>query len=134
MHGHERRSADPRGRDLRWNDVCGRTPTWDRPPNPRAGGRRPCIHPDMNPRLHKRLGAALLVLGALAGVGPGAAAAAPPSYNLLGTWSTGYLEGSTRLAANGNYQFTTMDMASGAFSGTAEVTGTKFTAEGVESG
>lgn len=88
----------------------------------------------MNPRVYKRLGSALLVLGALAGVGPGAAAAAPPSYNLLGTWSTGYLEGSTRLAANGNYQFTTMDMASGAFSGTAEVTGTKFTAEGVESG
>jgi len=74
------------------------------------------------------------VVGALASVGPSAALAAAPTYNMLGTWTTGYLEGSTREAANGSYDFTQMNMTTGEFSGTAETAGHKFTAEGIESG
>jgi hypothetical protein len=53
---------------------------------------------------------------------------------MLGTWTTGYLAGGTRELANGNYDFTQMDMATGKFSGTAETLGVKFSAEGTESG
>jgi len=71
----------------------------------------------------------------LAGAVADAAAAEAPSYNLLGSWSTGYLNGEgNREPANGTYTVTQMNMSSGAFSGTAEVEGTPFVMEGVESG
>jgi hypothetical protein len=79
------------------------------------------------------LTAALTALG-LAGFGPSAAAAEPPSFNMMGTWTTGYLTGSTRQPANGSYDITAMNMATGAVSGTAETSGEHFALEGVESG
>jgi hypothetical protein len=62
------------------------------------------------------------------------AAAAPPTYNMLGTWTTGYLEGSTRAAANGSYDITNMDMSTGALAGTAETQGITFVLAGTENG
>jgi hypothetical protein len=62
------------------------------------------------------------------------AAAAAPTYNMLGTWTTGYLEGSSRAAANGSYDITQMDMATGVLSGTAETEGVSFVLAGTESG
>ena len=53
---------------------------------------------------------------------------------MQGTWTTGYLEGSTRQAANGSYDITSMDMATGALSGTAETEGVSFALAGTESG
>jgi hypothetical protein len=81
------------------------------------------------------LAAALLgAAGGLAGVVSSASAAEPPTYNMLGTWTTGYLTGSTRESANGGYDITAMNMATGAVSGTAETSGIHFTLEGFESG
>jgi hypothetical protein len=86
-------------------------------------------------RLIRRRSIALLaVVGCVAGTAPSAAAAQPPSYNMLGTWTTGYLEGSARESANGSYDITQMNMATGSFSGTAETLGVPFALEGVESG
>ncbi len=79
------------------------------------------------------LTAALTALG-LAGFGQSAAAAEPPSFNMMGVWTTGYLSGSTREAANGSYDITAMNMATGALSGTAETSGVHFALEGLESG
>jgi hypothetical protein len=78
--------------------------------------------------------ALLVVLLALVSVGPSVASAAAPAYNMLGTWTTGYQPGSTREPANGKYEITAMNMATGTLSGTAETLGTHFTLEGVESG
>ena len=78
--------------------------------------------------------ALLLAVCALAGTTSSALASEPPTYNMLGTWTTGYLAGSTRLAANGSYDITSMNMATGAVSGTAETLGVHFALEGFESG
>jgi hypothetical protein len=72
---------------------------------------------------------AILLGGAVA-----SAAAEGPVYNMLGTWTTGYLEGSTRAPANGSYDITHMDMSTGALSGTAETQGISFALAGTESG
>jgi hypothetical protein len=63
-----------------------------------------------------------------------ALAVEPPSYNMQGAWTNGYLNGSAREPANGSYDITAMNMTTGALSGTAEVSGTSFTVEGTESG
>lgn len=76
----------------------------------------------------------LTVVASLASITPSVAAAAAPTYNMLGTWTSGYRSGSTREAQNGTWDITQMDMATGAFSGTAEIAGTTFTLTGVESG
>jgi hypothetical protein len=90
----------------------------------------------MDPRVYRRvLGAVLLVVVVCVLSGTVISAAAEPSsYSMLGTWTTGYLEGNNRLAANGSYDITQMNMATGAFSGTAETLSVKFTVEGTESG
>ena len=63
-----------------------------------------------------------------------AALAAAPTYNMTGTWTTGYANGSEREEQNGTWDITTMNMATGTFSGTAEIEGEKFTLTGEESG
>jgi len=60
--------------------------------------------------------------------------AAVPTYNMIGTWTTGYRSGSTLDGQNGTWDITTMNMSTGAFSGTAEIEGTQFTLTGTESG
>ena len=60
--------------------------------------------------------------------------AAAPTYNMVGTWTTGYRSGSTLDEQNGTWDITTMNMSTGAFSGTAEIEGTQFTLTGTESG
>jgi hypothetical protein len=62
------------------------------------------------------------------------ALAAAPTYNMVGTWTTGYRSGSTLDEQNGTWDITTMNMSTGAFSGTAEIEGTQFTLTGTESG
>jgi hypothetical protein len=62
------------------------------------------------------------------------ALAAAPTYNMVGTWTTGYRSGATNDAPNGTWSITTMDMTSGAFSGTAEIEKTQFKLRGTESG
>ncbi len=84
-------------------------------------------------RSRMALGAAVGLLACLV-LAPTVSAAEPPSYNMQGTWTTGYLEGSTRQAANGSYDITSMDMATGALSGTAETGGISFALAGTESG
>ncbi|MGA2455366.1 MAG: hypothetical protein ABSG93_17795 [Solirubrobacteraceae bacterium] len=79
------------------------------------------------------LGGALTAIFLAASVADAAAEA--PSYNLSGSWSTGYLGAKgEREAANGSYSVTQMNTSTGAFSGTAEVDGIGFAMEGVESG
>jgi hypothetical protein len=78
--------------------------------------------------------ALLAALGSLAGIAPSIAAAAAPTYNMVGTWTTGYSSGSMREAPNGTWDITTMNMATGAFSGEAEIEGITFTLTGTESG
>jgi hypothetical protein len=86
-------------------------------------------------KLHLKLALTLVAVGgALAVVAPGVAAAAAPTYNMTGTWTTGYREGSAPGEQNGTWDITTMSMSTGAFSGTAEVEGVKFTLTGTESG
>jgi hypothetical protein len=72
--------------------------------------------------------------GSLAGIVPGVAAAATPTYNMSGTWTTGYRSGSTLEEQNGTWDITAMNMSTGAFSGTAEIEGVQFTLTGTESG
>jgi hypothetical protein len=83
------------------------------------------------------LGGALTVVFAalsLAGAVSNAAAEAP-LYDMSGSWSNGYLgSGGERAPANGSYTITSMNMTTGALSGTAEVSGIDFVVEGVESG
>jgi len=74
------------------------------------------------------------VLFALAAFAPGLASAAAPTYNLTGTWTTGYRSGATLEPANGSWDITSMNMTTGAFSGTAIVLGVSFVLEGHESG
>ncbi|MGH2874514.1 MAG: hypothetical protein ACRDL5_18900, partial [Solirubrobacteraceae bacterium] len=64
------------------------------------------------------------------------AAAAGPSYNLEGTWTLASLnsDGSHGAPGGSTYSITTMDMSTGAFSGTALVEGTAFAVQGTESG
>ncbi len=82
-------------------------------------------------RLIVALTAALLVaFGALASI----ATAAAPTYNMAGTWTTGYVEMGAREAQNGTWDITQMNMSSGAFSGTAEIEGSAFALTGTESG
>jgi hypothetical protein len=78
--------------------------------------------------------ALLAVGGSLASVAPGVAAAATPTYNMAGSWTTGYRSGSSLEEQNGTWNITTMNMSTGAFSGTAEVEGVEFTLTGTESG
>jgi hypothetical protein len=78
--------------------------------------------------------ASLVAVGSLASVASSVAVAAAPTYNMLGSWTTGYDSGSTREAQNGTWDITQMDMATGAFSGTAEIEGITFTLTGTESG
>lgn len=74
--------------------------------------------------------AALSLAGAVS-----SAAAEAPSYNMTGSWSNGYLNPKgEREPSNGSYTITSMNMATGALSGTAEVSGVGFAVEGVESG
>jgi hypothetical protein len=76
----------------------------------------------------------LAVFGSLAGFGASAAAAAAPTYNMEGTWTTGYRSGTTLEEPNGVWDITTFNEATGAFSGEAEVEGVTFTLTGIESG
>ena len=94
-------------------------------------------------RIHRlRAGSRLTVLlaataatGALAGgLGAAPALAAAPTYNLQGTWTTGYTNGGAREPQNGTWDITSMDMSTGNFSGTAVVSGTHFVMQGNESG
>ncbi|MGH2859631.1 MAG: hypothetical protein ACRDMJ_19325, partial [Solirubrobacteraceae bacterium] len=64
------------------------------------------------------------------------AAVAGPSYDLQGSWALGPANGcGSGGALSGNtYSFTAMDMATGAFSGTAVVDGIDFAVQGTESG
>lgn len=62
------------------------------------------------------------------------ALAAPPTYNLQGTWTSGPLAGGVRQASNGTQTVTQMNMTTGAFSGHSEVDGTHFELAGIESG
>lgn len=78
--------------------------------------------------------APLLALGALALASPVAGAAEAPAYNMQGTWTTGYRSGGVRAEENGSWNITSMNMTTGAFSGTAVVAGEHFTLQGVESG
>jgi hypothetical protein len=76
---------------------------------------------------------AAFVLGAL--LFPAAAPAAPPVYNLKGTWKSGYLSSTgSREPANGTQTVTSMNMVTGEFSGFSEVEGTHFALQGKESG
>jgi len=77
-----------------------------------------------------------VVVGALASLVlvPATLAAEAPSYNMTGIWATGYLSEGNRGEVNGSYDFTSMDMATGVFSGTAEVEGEHFVVEGTEEG
>jgi hypothetical protein len=84
-------------------------------------------------RSRMALGAAVGLLACLV-LAPTVSAAEPPSYNMQGTWTTGYLEGSTHQAANGSYDITSMDMATGTLSGSAETGGISFALAGTESG
>jgi hypothetical protein len=63
-----------------------------------------------------------------------AAFAAAPAYDLHGTWSSGPLVGGVHEPANGTQIVTQMNMATGEFSGTAEVDGEHFELAGSESG
>jgi hypothetical protein len=74
------------------------------------------------------------VFAALACIGPGVASAAAPTYNLQGTWTSGYRSGALLEPANGSWDITSMNMSTGAFSGTAEVLSEHFTLVGNESG
>jgi len=65
---------------------------------------------------------------------PAAAAAAAPKYDLQGVWQSGYLTSGVRAPANGTQTVTSMNMATGEFSGHSEVDGTKFALAGKESG
>jgi hypothetical protein len=78
--------------------------------------------------------ALLVVLLALVSVGPSVASAAAPAYNMEGSWATGPRTGESRAPANGSYSITSMNMATGVFSGTAVVEGLHFHVEGEESG
>ncbi len=82
-----------------------------------------------------RLGLTLALLAALLSCLAARAAAEAPTYDLQGNWATGYENGEgVRETANGSYAITSMNMSSGAFSGTATVEGTGFQLEGTESG
>jgi hypothetical protein len=63
-----------------------------------------------------------------------AANAAPPVYNLQGTWTSGPLSGGVRSPANGTQTVTQMNMGTGAFSGHSLVEGIAFELSGTESG
>jgi hypothetical protein len=45
--------------------------------------------------------------------------AAPPTYNLKGTWISGYLTGGVRGPQNDTFSITSMNMTTGEFSGTS---------------
>jgi hypothetical protein len=86
-------------------------------------------------RLLLTLALALLAVGgSLASLAPGIAAAEAPAYNMTGTWTTGYRSGATREPQNGTWDITTMNMSTGAFSGTAEIESEQFKLTGTESG
>ncbi len=78
--------------------------------------------------------AALSLATWVAAFAPGMAAAAAPTYDMAGVWTTGYLSGAMREPQNGTWDITQMDMSTGAFSGTAEIEGIAFTLSGTESG
>jgi hypothetical protein len=75
-----------------------------------------------------------VVVAALASVATSADAAEAPTYDMAGTWTTGYGNGPSRGEQNGTWDITAMNMATGAFSGTAEIEGIEFTLTGEESG
>ncbi len=77
-----------------------------------------------------------LALGALfALLAAGGSSAAGPTYNLVGTWTTGYLNADgSRAAANGTWTVTSMNMSTGAYSGTAVIEGVNFVLVGTETG
>jgi hypothetical protein len=62
------------------------------------------------------------------------ASAAPPRYDLRGTWKSGYLSGGLRAPANGTQTVTSMNMTTGAFSGSSVVEGIHFALAGRETG
>lgn len=68
---------------------------------------------------------------AVCAVAPSVASAASPTYDLRGTWT---VSGTNGGAASGTYDFTQMDMSTGAFSGSAVVSGIAFSVSGTESG
>ena len=78
------------------------------------------------------LGSALMAL--FFAVAVANAAAAPPTYNLQGTWTSGPLSGGVRSPANGTQTVTQMDMTTGAFSGHSVVEEIPFELSGTESG
>ena len=78
--------------------------------------------------------ASLVILVVIASVVPGVASAAAATYNLEGTWATGSRTGESRAPANGSYSITSMNMATGVFSGTAVVEGLHFNVAGEENG
>lgn len=80
-------------------------------------------------RARAALVCATAVLALLAG--PSIASAASPTYNMLGSWT---VSGTGGGAATGSYDITQMDMSTGAFSGTAVISGTGFSVSGTESG
>jgi len=75
----------------------------------------------------------LCVFAAIACIGPGIASAAAPTCNLSGHWITGYRSASNG-PQNGTWDITSMNMSTGAFSGTAVVEGISFALVGSESG
>jgi hypothetical protein len=60
--------------------------------------------------------------------------AAPPKYDLRGTWKSGYLSGGLRAPANGTQTVTSMNMTTGVFSGSSVVEGVHFALAGRENG
>jgi hypothetical protein len=85
--------------------------------------------------MDRRAWTLMAIVGALLMIAPRAALAAAPTYNLMGPLTTGGEDASgARQPQNGSGQITSMDMASGAFSGTAMVSGTSFQVSGTESG
>lgn len=93
----------------------------------------PVLSPKRGRRAAGRLAVLVAAIACIAGAAP-AAASASATYNMLGTWTTGYLNGSEREEANGNYDITQMNMSTGEMSGTAEVEGISFAVKGTESG
>jgi hypothetical protein len=78
--------------------------------------------------------AALVAIALTAMVSAAAASAAPPKYDLRGTWKSGYLSGGLRAPANGTQTVTSMNMTTGAFSGSSVVEGVHFALAGRENG
>ncbi len=84
---------------------------------------------------------AAVALAAIAGptmtvaLAAGPAYAASPTYDLQGSWlvGTSVANGSVT-GSNGTYTITSMDMSTGAFSGTAVIDGIDFVVSGTESG